>query len=194
MQTCPSLRSLPSLRAVSPGQSPRRQPPRPTSLRSLEWKGVSPLPNLPRPTYAIGWRTKLTRRQCDRGTLSVPGLLAVLSAQKRRTGGPYGPVPRSVCRAALVRQTALSIPHFDRPGVASQSGECDGAGSGLPSGWTLAPLPPVARPAPRCGARRAGRQTGPRTPHPRGWRRGLRCVLAVGSGLVPSACPSLLEG
>lgn len=194
MQTCPSLRFLPSLRAVSPGQSPRRQRPRPMKLRTLEREALSALSNSPRPIYAIGWRTGLTRRQCDRGTLSVPGLLAALSARRRRSSGPYGPAPRRVCRAALVRQTALSVPHSDCPGATGQSEGCDGAGSGLPSGWTPALLPPVARPAPRCGARRAGRQTGPRTPHPRGWRRGLRCVLAAGGGPVPAACPGPLEG
>ena len=213
MQTCPSLRFLPSLRAVSPGQSPRRQRPRPMKLRALEREALSALSNSPNGAppvrqrntppecfrvavepCAIGWRAGLARRQGDPGTLWVPGLLAALSARRRWTSGPYGPVPRRVCRAAFVRQTAPSVPHPDRPGGAGQSEGCDGAGSGLPSGWTPALLPSVARPAPRCGARRAGRQTGPRTPHPRGWRRGLRCVLAVGSGLVPSACPSLLEG
>lgn len=215
MQTCPSLRFLPSLRAVSPGQSPRRQRPRPMKLRTLEREALSDLgsarlaakhspvvfprscftlSNSPRPTCAIGWRAGLMRRQCDRGTLRVPGLLAALSARRRRNGGPYGPVPRRVCRAALVRQTAPSVPHSVRPGAAGQSGGCDGAGSGLPSGWTPAPLPSVARSAPRCGARRDGRQAGPCTPYSRGWCRGLRCVLAVGSGLVSAACPSLLEG
>ena len=194
MQIYLSLRFLPSLRAVSPGQSPRRQRPRPMSRCSLEWKGASPLPNLPRPICAIGWRAGLTRRQCDRGTLRVPGLLAGLSARRRRNSGPYGPVPSRICRATLVRQTALSIPHFDRPGAASQSGECDGAGSGFPSRRTPAPLPPVARPAPRCGAWRVGRQTGPHTPHHRGWRQGLRGVLAGDGGLVPAACAGPLEG
>ena len=194
MQTCPSLRFLPSLRAVSPGQSPRRQRPRPMKLRTLEREALSALSNSPRSICAIEWRAGLTRRRCDRGTLRVPGLLAASSTRRRRTGGPFGSVPRRVCRAALVRQTVLSIPHFDRPGVAGQSEGCDGAGSGLSSGWTPAPLLPVARPAPRCGARRAGRQAGPRTPHPRGWHRGLRCVLAGGGGLVSAACPRLLEG
>ena len=169
MQTCPSLRFLPSLRAVSPGQIPRRQRPRPMKLRTLEWKGASPLPNLPRPTCSIGWRAGLTRRQYDRGTLSVLGLLAALSARRRRTGGPFGPVPHRVCRAALVRQTAPSIPHSGRPGVAGQGEGCE-------------------------GARRAGRQTGPHTPHPCGCRRGLRSMLAGPGGVVSAACPSLLEG
>ncbi len=194
MQTCPSLRFLPSLRAVSPGQSPRRQRPRPMSRCALEWKGASPLPDLPRPTCAIGWRAGLTGVQCDLCTLRVPGLLAALSARRRWNNGPYGPGPRRVCRAPLVCQTAPSVPHPDRPSGTGQSAECDGAGSGLPSGWTFAPLPPVARPAPRCGARRAGRQAGPHTPHLRGWGAGLRGMSAVGSGPVFAACPSLLEG
>lgn len=194
MQTCPSLRFLPSLRAVSPGQSPRRQRPRSMSRCTLKWKGASPLPNLPRPTCAIGWRAGLTRSQCDRGTLRMPGLLAALSARRRRNSGPYGPVPHRVYRAALVRQTVPSVPHSVRPSVAGQSEGCDGAGSGLPSGWTPALLPPVARPALRCGARRAGQHAGQHTPHSRGWRRGLRCMLAFGSGPVFAACPSPLEG
>jgi hypothetical protein len=194
MQTCPSLRFLPSLRAISSGQSPRRQRPRPMKLRTLEREALSALSNSPRPTCAIGWRACLTRRQCDRGTLRVPGLLAGLSARRRRNDGPCGPVPRRVCRAALVRQTAPSVPHPARPRMAGQGEGCDGAGSGLPSGWTPALLPPVARPALRCGARRDGRQAGPCTPYSRGWCRGLRCVLAVGGGRVSAACPGLLEG
>jgi hypothetical protein len=194
MQTCPSLRSLPSLRAVSPGHSPRRQRPHPMKLRTLEREALSALSNSPRPTCAIGWRAGLTCRQCDRGTLRVPGLLVALSARRRRNSGPRGPVPRRVCRAALVRQPAPSVPHSDRPHVAGQSERRDGAGSCLPSGWTPASLLPVARPAPRCGARRAGRQTGPHTPHPCDWRRGLRSMLAGPGGLVSAACPGLLEG
>lgn len=155
MQTLQSLRSFRDLRAVSPGQNPRRRRPHPMRRCALEWKGVSPLPNLPRPTSEVGLRPGLMRRQDDRDTSAVPGLLAAVSARALRNRGSCDPVPERVCRAAPVRQTALSCSLPAAAGVAGQRESLDRASIGLASVWTPAPLLPFAPPAQRCGARQA---------------------------------------
>lgn len=158
MQTLQSLRSFRALRAVSPGHSPRRRRPHPMRASALEWKGVSPLPNLPRPICAIGLRAGLTRHQDDRGTLRVPGLLAAVSARALRNSGSCDPVPKRVCRAGLVRQTALSCSLLAVATAAVVAGRwesLDRASSGSRSVWVSVPLLPFAPPAQRCGPRLA---------------------------------------
>jgi hypothetical protein len=185
MQTLHSLCSFRDLRAVSPGQGPRRQRPHPMRASALEWKGASPLPNLPRPICAIGWRTGLTRCQDNRGACVVPGLLAAVSPRWLRNGGPCGPVPQRVCRVALVRQTALSGPLSAAPHVAEQR-EADRAGTGLASLWTPAPMPPFAPPAQPHEGRQAVQKAHARTLHPER-NRPRSCWLTIGDGGVVAA-------
>ena len=53
MQTSSRLTASSSLRAVSMGRSPGRRP-SPSDASASEWKGAPPLPNHPRPTWAVG--------------------------------------------------------------------------------------------------------------------------------------------
>lgn len=192
MQTLYSLRSFRDLRAISSGQSPRRRRPRPMSPGALKWETAPPLPNPLRPTCAIGWRTGLTCRQCNRGTLRVPGLLAAVSARWLRNGGPCGPVPKLVCRAVLVRQTALSGTPFACPCVAGQGGVCDRASTGLASGGTPAPMPPFAPPAAPHAAGRAVQKAGAHILHPER-NQPRSCWLSIGDGGVATIALSALR-
>lgn len=167
MQTLHSLRSFRDLRAVSPGLHPRRQRPHPMLRCALEREALSALSNSPEPTFAVGLRDRLTRRQNDRGTCVVPGLLAILSPRPLRNGGPCGPVPECVCRAALVRQTALSGALSASPHMAGQGERRDSAGTGLASGWTPAPMPPFGLSAQPLEGRQANQKV--RTPTPHRW-------------------------
>ena len=106
MQTLHLLRRFRDLRAVSSGAWPPADDV-PVRCAASEWKGALPLPNHPKPTFAVGSRPA--------GAVALPG-----------TGPESGAVPRGrqhqrairfslsrerdrlpdrVCRTALVRQT-----------------------------------------------------------------------------------------
>jgi len=190
MQTLHSLCSFRDLRAVSPGQGPRRRRPPPMPRCALEWETAPPLPNPLRPTCAVGLRTGLTRRQSDQGILWMPGLLAILSARSLRNGGPCGPVPKRVCRAVLVRQTALSGSPLAAAPAAGQGP--DRAGTGLASGGTPAPMPPFGLPAQPLEGRQANQKAHAHTPHH--WTASLvLCGRARGVAGVASVNPSGLR-
>ena len=54
------MQTLRDLRAVSSGRSPGRRPP-PSMRGASTWKGAPPLPNLPKPTWAVGLPSAATR-------------------------------------------------------------------------------------------------------------------------------------
>lgn len=81
MQTIHSLRSLLDLRAVSMGQSPRRQRPHPALP---EREARSALSNSPRPTCAVGLRCALS---------NLPGYLGAAGLTKRKATVRSGALP-----------------------------------------------------------------------------------------------------
>jgi hypothetical protein len=124
MQTLHSLRSFRDLRTISLELRPSRWP---TRSAAPKWETAPPLPPqgsarsaakrspgaFPgscltplRPTCAVGWRTAPTRRQFNPDTpLLGAGLLTALWKRWPQNDAQCGPVPRQVCRAALVRKT-----------------------------------------------------------------------------------------
>lgn len=166
--------------------------------RALDREALSALSNSPEPTYAVGLRTGLTRRQDDRGTLRVLGLLAAMSVGALGNSGSCDPVPERVCRAGLVRQTALSgfLPAVATATavVAGRGEDVDRASTGLAYVGTPAPLLPFAPPAQRCGARRAEQKARAcvRAPSP-DYTRSHLWWLAIGEGRVASAALSGLR-
>ncbi len=109
MQTSAHLRFGSSLRAVSPGAKPPADGV-PVRRVAPEWKGALPLPDLPKPTCAVGWRAG-----------SAAGLMGTCP---RCGAGPRDQRQIRVCRGALVRQTAAPFPQSARclPGVRHAGG------------------------------------------------------------------------
>jgi len=113
------------LRAILLGVPPSRWP-TPSMRRASTWKGALPLPNLPKPTCAVGLRPAVPVALIGTG----PESGAVPRGRQRQRairfrGSPVGdPLPDRVCRAVLVRQTAAhpgDVPaharQHDRPPV-----------------------------------------------------------------------------
>ena len=148
MQTLHRLRRFRDLRAVSPGAEPPADGV-PIRCGASEWKGALPLPNLPKPTCAVGSRPVVPVAVIGTGPESgaVPRGRPCQRAIRFRLSRERDCLPDRVYRAALVRQTvahpgdgpALRWPH-DRPpvGVAACLPVCTVAC--LP-GWPEGSLP-----------------------------------------------------
>ena len=119
---------LRALRAISPGQSPSRwQTP---SMRSTsKWEGARPLPNLPRPTSAVGSQSSAG----GAGPKDVPRLF-VGSARSTAKRSP-GAFPGS-CLTPLRPSSALGSRPTSTPGTPGPTHPdgipCPVAGAGLP--------------------------------------------------------------
>jgi hypothetical protein len=107
MQTLHRLRRFRDLRAVSSGAWPPADGV-PVRCIASEWKGALPLPNLPKPAFAVGLRPAAPVAVAETG----PGSGAVPRGRQRqrairfRLSRERARLPDRVCRAALVRQTA----------------------------------------------------------------------------------------
>ena len=106
MQTFHSLRSLRDLRAILLGVPPSRWPTPSMRLASTS-KGALPLPNLPKPTCAIGLRPAVPATLIGTGPESgaVPRGRQGQRAIRFRLSRERDRLPDRVCRARLVRQT-----------------------------------------------------------------------------------------
>ena len=106
MQTLHRLRRFRDLRAVSPGAKPPADGV-PVRCAASEWKGALPLPNLPKPTFAVGLRPAVPVAPLGTGPESgaVPRGHQRQRAIRFRLSREQARLPDRVCRAALVRQT-----------------------------------------------------------------------------------------
>ena len=98
------------LRAILLGVPPSRWP-TPSMRGASTWKGALPLPNLPKPTCAVGLRPAVPVALIGTG----PESGAVPRGRQRQRvirfrASPVGDaLPDRVCRALLVRQTAAHL-------------------------------------------------------------------------------------
>lgn len=106
MQTLHRLRRLRDLRAVSSGARPPADGV-PVRCAASEWKGALPLPNHPKPTFAVGSRpvVPVALIGTDPGSGAVPRGRQRQRAIRFRLSRERDRLSDRVCRAALVRQT-----------------------------------------------------------------------------------------
>ena len=106
MQTLHRLRRFRDLRAVSSGAWPPADGV-PVRCVASEWKGALPLPNLPKPTFAVGSRPAVPAALIGTGPESgaVPRGRQRLRAIRFHLSRERDRLPDRVCRGALVRQT-----------------------------------------------------------------------------------------
>ena len=105
------------LRAILLGQRPGRWPS--PSLRSAStWKGAPPLPNLPRPTLAVGSHPATSHQRPDRCPTVGAGLPLASSFREAWIVGPSGADPCRVCP----RQTASELTPDPAPHEAGDQG------------------------------------------------------------------------
>ena len=105
MQTLHRLRRFRDLRAVSSGEWPPADGV-PVRCNASEWKGALPLPNLPKPTFAVGSRPVVPVALIGTGPESgaVPRGRPCQRAIRFRLSRERDRLSDRVCRAALVRQ------------------------------------------------------------------------------------------
>ncbi len=142
------------LRAILLGGTPSRWP-TPSLRAAATWKGALPLPNLPRPTLAVGAHPETSHQRPDRCPTLEAGLTMANSFWGPCVGGASAPDTRLVCWS----QTAENNPHF-----AAHQKTGQGVGCSLqapfsevlctPSNRLSFPLRPQ-----RCGARAYGEKT-----------------------------------
>lgn len=148
MQTLHRLRRFRDLRAVSSGAWPPADGV-PVRCVASEWKGALPLPNLPKPTCAVGLRPAVPVALIGTGPESgaVPRGRQGQRAIRFHLSRGRDRLPDRVCRTLLVRQTTAhpgdSRAHHrqhGRPpvGVAACLPVC--AVACLP-GWSADPMP-----------------------------------------------------
>ena len=142
------------LRAISPGQGPSRWQ-TPSMQGASTWKGALPLPNLPKPTCAVGSRPVMSRQQFARCPTVGAGLPLASPFREPWIVGPAGADPRRVCP----RQTAIDLFHDPAPHEAGDHGTDQwqartSATLRAASGWLSFLLRPQ-----RCGARAFGEKT-----------------------------------
>ena len=109
MQTLHRLRRFRDLRAVSSGAWPPADGV-PVRCVASEWKGALPLPNLPKPTFAVGLRPAVPVTLIGPGPESgaVPRGRPCQRSIRFRLSRERDRLPDRVCRALLVRQTAAN--------------------------------------------------------------------------------------
>jgi hypothetical protein len=105
MQTLHRLRFR-DLRTILLGVPPSRWP-TPSMRRASTWKGALPLPNLPKPTCAVGLRPAVPVTLIGTGPESgaVPRVRQGQRAIRFNLSRVRDRLPDRVCRALLVRQT-----------------------------------------------------------------------------------------
>lgn len=105
------------LRAISLGQRPDRWSS--PSIRSVStWKGVPPLPNHPKPTFAVGSHPARSRQRLVRCPSVGAGLPLASPLREAWITGPVGADPRRVCP----RQTARDLSPYPAPHEAGDLG------------------------------------------------------------------------
>lgn len=142
------------LRAILLGGTPSRWP-TPSLRAAATWKGALPLPNLPRPTCAVGAHPKTPHQRLDRCPTLGVGLTMASSFREPRVVGPDGANTSRVCWL----QTAENNPHPAAHHTAGQAVGCS-----LQAPFSEVRRPPSTglsfplRPQ-RCGARAYRKKT-----------------------------------
>ena len=142
------------LRAILLGGTPSRWP-TPSLRTAATWKGALPLPNLPRPTLAVGAHPETSHQRLDRCPTVGAGLTMASPLREPRVGGATARDTRLVCWS----QTAENNPH---PAAHQMAGQVVGCSLHAPFSDVLRtpstglyfPLRPQ-----RCGARAYGEKT-----------------------------------
>ena len=142
------------LRAILLGETPSRWP-TPSLRAAATWKGALPLPNLPKPTSAVGAHPKTSHQRLDRCPTLGAGLTRVSPFREPRVIGPAGADTSQVCP----RQTAHHLSPYPAPHEAGDLGADDGQARAsevryTPSSRLSFPLQPQ-----RSGARAYGEKT-----------------------------------
>ena len=138
------------LRAILLGVPPSRWP-TPSMRRASTWRGALPLPNLPKPTCAVGLRPAVPVALIGTGPESgaVPRGRPRPRAIRFRASLVGDALPDRVCRAVLVRQT---VAHPGNGPARHRQHDCPPVGGTacLPvcavaclSGWSVAGCMPV---------------------------------------------------
>jgi hypothetical protein len=136
------------LRAILLGGTPSRWP-TPSLRTASKWKGALPLPDLPRPTSAVGVRPETSYQHLDLCPTVGAGLTMAPPFREPHVGGANAPDTSRVCWS----QTAENNPH---PAAHHKAGQVVGCSLQAPFSevrWTPStglsfPLRPQ-----RCGAR-----------------------------------------
>ena len=142
------------LRAILLGGTPSRWP-TPSLRAAATWKGALPLPNLPRPTLAVGAHPETSHQRLDRCPTLGAGLTMNSKFREPRVCGANAPDTSRVCWS----QTAENNPH---PAAHQMAGQVVGCSLQAPFSEVLRtpstglsfPLRPQ-----RCGARASGEKT-----------------------------------
>lgn len=142
------------LRAILLGVPPSRWP-TPSMRGASTWKGALPLPNLPKPTCAVGLRPAVPAALIGTG----PESGAVPRGRQRQRAIPFrlargrARLPDPVCRAVLARQT-LAHPGDGRAHAWQHDRPPVGVGACLPvcarACWTGRPVDRLAACLPAC--------------------------------------------
>ena len=143
-----------ALRAISSGQSPSRWQ-TPSMRCASKWKGAPPLPNLPRPTCAVGSRPVTSPQQFAQCPTVGAGLPLASPFREAWIVGPDGADPRRVCP----RQPACHLSPYPAPHEAGDLGADDRQARASESRWLASgglsfPLRPQ-----RSGARAGAEKT-----------------------------------
>jgi hypothetical protein len=110
---------LRDLRAIFLRLRPSRWP-TPSMLQASTWKGALPLPNLPRPTLAVGAHPATSRQQFDRCPTVGAGLPLALTFRETSRCGAVAPARGQVCWS----QTAENNPYPAALHMAGQGVGC----------------------------------------------------------------------
>ena len=161
---------LRALRAISLGPRPDRWS-SPSLRAASTLKGALPLPNLPRPTCAVGSRPATSRQQFDRCPSVGAGLLLASPFREPRVVGPAGAATSRVCP----RQTACHLSPYPAHHKAGDLGADDRQARASTTLWAVSsrlsfPLRPQ-----RCGARASRKKTADRSAN-------VVVLAGVGSG------------
>lgn len=142
------------LRAILLGKTPSRWP-TPSLRTATTWTGALPLPNLPRPTLAVGTHPETSHHRLDRCPTVGASLTMMSPFREPRVVGPDGADTSQVCWP----QTAENNPH---PAAHQMAGQV--VGCSLQAPLSEVPCTPSTelsfplRPQ-RCGARASGEKT-----------------------------------
>ena len=142
------------LRAISSGQSPSRWQ-TPSMRGASTWKGASPLPNLPKPTLAVGSPPGTSHQRLDRCPAMGAGLPLASPFRDAHGVGPYGVAMCQVCP----RQTARELTHDPAPQMAGDHGSAHGQARASEDQRSALVGPSLPLRPQRTGARASGEKT-----------------------------------
>ncbi len=110
------------LRAISPGQSPSRWQ-TPSMQGASKWKGAPPLPNLPKPTSAVGSHPEPSHHRPDRCPTVGAGLPLASPFREAHGVGPHGAAMCQVCRWQTARSLSPYPAHHEAGDMGAEDGQ-----------------------------------------------------------------------